>query len=69
LDRAICGTVLTLFSAFCFAAAVWRELAPALRDPVPEARRIPCVILFLVNGSLALVATAALISIWVRWYR
>jgi putative membrane protein len=58
------GTVLTLFSAFCFCAAVWRELAPSLSDPVPEARRIPRAILFLVNGSLALVAIASLISIW-----
>lgn len=63
------GSVLTLFSAFCFCAAVWRELVPQLNDPMPQARKIPRVVLFFVNGSLTLVALAALISLWIVRYR
>ena len=58
------GTILVLFSAFCFCAAVWRELLPRLDDPVPNARRIPRTVLFIINGSLVLVAAAALVGIW-----
>jgi len=64
----VVGTVLTLFSAFCFCAAVWRELVPRFNDPMPNARRIPKWILFLVNGTLALVAIAAMVSIWLGPY-
>src|SRR3954468_673725 len=35
------GTVLVLFSAFAFAAAVWRELCPGPPPPQPDVRRIP----------------------------
>lgn len=62
----IVGSVLTLFSAFCFGAAVWREMVPRFNNPMPNARRIPKWILFAVNGTLALVALAALLSIWLR---
>lgn len=62
------GSVLTLFSAFCFGAAVWRELVPRFNDPMPNARRIPKWILFVVNGTLVVVALAALLSIWIRSY-
>lgn len=62
------GSVLTLFSAFCFGAAVWRELVPRFSDPAPNARRIPKWILFVVNGTLGLVALAALLSIWLGPY-
>jgi putative membrane protein len=62
------GSVLTLFSGFCFGAAVWRELVPRFNDPMPNARRIPRWILFVVNGTLALVAVAALLSIWLGPY-
>jgi putative membrane protein len=58
------ATVLVLFSVFCFVAGVWRELVPAVQDPVPTARRIPAPILYFINGSLALVALAALVGIW-----
>lgn len=61
----LASSVLILFSAFCFCAAVWRELVPQLRDPVPNANRIPRAVLFLVNGSLALVAIGALVGVWV----
>lgn len=64
----IVGTVLTLFSAFCFCAAIWRELVPRFNDPMPNARRIPKWILYAVNGTLALVAVAAMASIWLGPY-
>ena len=65
----IAGSVLILFSAFCFCAAVWRELVPQVSDPAPQARRLPRPILFLINGSLTLVALLALISLWTTRYR
>lgn len=64
----IVGSVLALFSAFCFGAAVWRELVPRFNDPMPNARRIPRWILFVVNGTLILVALAAILSIWLGPY-
>jgi putative membrane protein len=35
------GSLLVLFSAFCFAAAVWRQLFAGAPPPVPDVRRIP----------------------------
>ncbi|MGN6517740.1 MAG: YidH family protein [Rhizomicrobium sp.] len=64
----IVGTVLTLSSAFCFGAAVWRELVPRFKDPMPNAPRIPKWILYAVNGVLVLVALAAMVSIWLGPY-
>lgn len=58
------GSMLVLFSAFCFVIAVWRELAPGAPPPQPDTRRIPPVLLVLSNGFLTLVALAALFSIW-----
>jgi putative membrane protein len=58
------GSVLVLFSAFCFAAAVWRHLYPGPPPPRPDARRIPSVLLVAVNGFLVLVTLAALVGIW-----
>ncbi|HWC63642.1 MAG TPA: DUF202 domain-containing protein [Rhizomicrobium sp.] len=58
------STVLVLFSAFCFSAAIWRELVPSYRNPIPGARRLPRGVLFFINGSLTLVALAALAAIW-----
>jgi len=54
------GTVLVLFSAFCFGAAVWRNLY----HPAPDANRIHPAVLISVNGFLIIVAVAALIGIW-----
>lgn len=62
----LAGTVLELFSAFCFVAAVWRELQPGVPPPKPDTPRIPRPILFVVNGFLALAALAALISLWLQ---
>lgn len=60
---ALTGSVLILFSAFCFAAAVWREWLP-IDAPKPEARRLPSALLLGVNGFLILVDIAALIGVW-----
>lgn len=62
---ALAGTVLEVFSAFCFAAAVWRQTQPGVPPPKPDTRRIPRALLYTVNGFLALVAAAALVSIWI----
>jgi putative membrane protein len=58
------GTVLVLFSVFCFAAAVWRHLYPGPPPPVPDAKRLHPAWLVLLNGFLALVSVACLIGIW-----
>ncbi len=58
------GTVLLAFSAFCFAAGVWRNLNPGAPPPHPDARRIPPILLVAVNGFLVLVVAAALIGVW-----
>jgi putative membrane protein len=58
------GTLLVLFSAFCFGAAVWRQVDPGVPPPRPDVRRIPPHLLMVVNGFLALVAFAALLGIW-----
>ena len=58
------GTVLVLFSAFCFGAAVWRQVYPGAPPPRPDAPRIAPALLIAVNGFLVLVALAALVSVW-----
>jgi putative membrane protein len=60
------GTILTLFSAFCFFAAIWRELFPGAPPPRPDARRIPGIMLYAVNACLSVVACVALASIWLE---
>ena len=57
------GTLLVLFSAFCFAAAVWRELYPGAPPPRPDTQRLPAPLLIMVNGFLELVAVAALFGV------
>jgi putative membrane protein len=58
------ATMLVMFSAFCFAAAIWRHLNPGPPPPVPNVRRIPGALLIVANAFLALVSIAALIGIW-----
>ena len=58
------GSVLVLFSAFCFGAAVWRHLYPGVPPPRIDVSRIPPWMLIAANGFLALVALAALVGIW-----
>ena len=60
----VTGTVLVLFSVFCFAAAVWRHLYPGPPPPVPDAKRMHPALLIMINGFLALVSIACLIGIW-----
>lgn len=57
------GTLLVLFSAFCFGAAVWRQRDSGAPPPIPDVRRIPPPVLIAVNSLLALVAVTALVSI------
>jgi putative membrane protein len=56
------GCVLVLFGAFCFTAAVWRELLPEI-TPAHDIRRLPPVILLSINGFLVLVSLAALVGL------
>jgi len=58
------GSVLVLFSAFCFAAGVWRQTFVGTAAPEPNVRQLPPVILLTVNAFLALVAIAALFGFW-----
>jgi putative membrane protein len=58
------GSVLVLFSAFCFVAAVWRQLDPGPPPPRPDTKRLPPALLIVLNGFLAIVSLAALFGIW-----
>jgi len=60
----VIGTVLILFSAFSFGAAVWRELDPGAPPPDPDIRRIPAFVLIGVNGILLLASLGVLAGIW-----
>ncbi len=57
------GSVLVLFSAFCFSAAVWREIFPGAPPPKADIRQIHWLVLLVVNGSLILVALGALVGV------
>jgi len=57
------GSVLILFSGFCFVAAVWRQMNK-VRPPRPDTPRIPAALLIAINGFLLIVSLAALIGIW-----
>jgi putative membrane protein len=61
----LAGSMLIVFSGFCFLAAIWRELYPHAAPPCPDTRQIPAAVLLAVNGWLVLVAIAALVGIWV----
>jgi putative membrane protein len=59
------ATLLVLFSAFCFAVAVWRDLHPGHDAPQrSDVWRIPPALLLVVNGGLLLVALGALLGVW-----
>jgi putative membrane protein len=60
---AAAGALLILFSAFAFAAGVWRELSPGAPPPRPDTRRLPPALLIAVNGFLVLVSLAALAGV------
>ena len=58
------GSLLIVFAAFCFLAAVWRQMLRVA--PQPDTRRLPSALLIAVNGFLLLVCLTALVGIWVR---
>ena len=58
------GSVLVLFSAFCFIAGVWRQIHVGAPPPRPDVPQLPPYLLVAVNGFLALVALAALLGVW-----
>ena len=59
----VIGSVLVLFSAFSFSAAVWREIFPGAPAPKGDTRQIHWLVLVVVNGSLILVALATLVGV------
>ena len=56
------GTTLILFSAFSFAAAVWRNLNSRVSSP--DIRLLPTMFLLFVNGPLLAAALAVLAAFW-----
>jgi putative membrane protein len=59
------ATLLVLFSAFCFTAAVWRDLKPGHDSPWrSDVRQLPAALLVVVNGGLLLVSLGALLGVW-----
>lgn len=56
------GSILILFAAACFIAAVWRQML-RVAPPRPDAPRIPAWLLIALNGFLLLVSLAALAGI------
>ena len=59
------ASLLVLFSAFCFAVAVWRDLKPGHDSPErSDVWRIPPGVLLVVNGGLLVVALGALLGVW-----
>ena len=59
------ATLLVLFSGFCFAVAVWRDLRPGHDSPVRSAVwRLPKALMLVVNGGLLLVSLGALMGVW-----
>ncbi|GAC1333739.1 MAG: hypothetical protein NVSMB26_15330 [Beijerinckiaceae bacterium] len=59
------GTVLALFSAFCFFAGIWREFFSAgPPPPIPDVKPLPRMVLIGVNSFLILISLAALVGIW-----
>lgn len=63
---AAAGSVLILFSAFCFVAAVWRQMIPGVSAPTPNARELPSWVLVAFTILLLLVCLVALIGIWLN---
>jgi putative membrane protein len=59
----VLGGLLVLFSAFSFAAAVWRELYPGAPSPKPDTRRLPPAALIIVNGLLIAISLGALVGV------
>jgi len=58
------GTVLILFSGFCFTAAVWRQTS-RFAPPLPDTKRLPSSLLTAIDGFLVLISLTALVGIWI----
>jgi putative membrane protein len=58
------GSILIMFSAFCFVAVVWRQMTPEFKRPLPEVRHIPSWALDEFTVMMVTVSFAALIGIW-----
>ena len=58
------GTILVVFSAFCFVVAVIREFNPGPPPPEPDIKKIPSVLLVAVSGFLVIVSFATLLGVW-----
>ena len=59
------ASLLVLFSAFCFAVAVWRDLRPGHDSPErSDVWRLPKALMLVVNGGLLLVSLGALLGVW-----
>jgi putative membrane protein len=59
------GTLLIVFSLFCFSAAVWRSFNPGPPPPTPSVKTMPAIILVAANGLLSLMAIGALATLWI----
>jgi putative membrane protein len=59
------GSVLVLFSVFCFVVAVLHPLQPGPPPPKPDVRGVPPMVLVAVNAVLILVSFASLIGLWI----
>ena len=59
------ASLLVLFSGFCLAVAVWRDLRPGHDAPErSDVWRLPKALLLVVNGGLLLVSLGALMGVW-----
>jgi putative membrane protein len=59
----VTGTIVVLFGAFCFVAAVWREIWTGAPPPKPDVPRLPPSVLIIVNGFLILVCLGAVFGV------
>lgn len=58
------GTLLIVFSLFCFGAGVWRHFHPGPPPPAPSVKVMPWPALVAANTVLALIAVGALVVLW-----
>jgi putative membrane protein len=58
------GTLLILFSLFCFSAGVWRHFNPGPPPPSPSVQAMPWQILVGINAVLSVIAICALVTLW-----